>query len=244
MNGYKLTENWFAYMAENSKKVECKHTAMYFYIVELFNKRQWVEVVGLPTDFTMSILNIKSYKTYKKTFEDLIDFGFVKLVEKSINQHTSNKIALVKKDKASSKHIPKQVETNDQCEYSIYKQLNSKQINKILSYFNSIKVSDIDIKIEDVINSDNDLPPTAKPKTFKDFTKEDFHAEIKKFVEQYSKETCRAFFDYWIEPDAKGKMRFQLEKTWATKNRLNTWKSNEGKFGKNSVAKKEILTMY
>ena len=93
-------------------------------------------------------------------------------------------------------------------------------------------------------DKDNDLPPTAKPKTFKDFTKEDFHAEIKKFVEQYSKETCRAFFDYWIEPDAKGKMRFQLEKTWATKNRLNMWKSNEGKFGNNSGSKKQILTMY
>ena len=78
-NGYSLTEKWFSFMAENGKKVDCKHTAVYLYIVELFNKRKWVESIGLPTDFTMSSLNIGSYKTYKKILTDLVDFGFLKI---------------------------------------------------------------------------------------------------------------------------------------------------------------------
>ena len=34
------------------------------------------------------------------------------------------------------------------------------------------------------------------------------------------------FVSYWTEPDPKGKMRFQLQKTWETKRRLNNWFSN------------------
>lgn len=160
MNGYNLTRDWFAFTAENSTIVECKHTAMYLYIIEVFNKRQWVEVTGLPTDFTMGILNIKSYKTYKKVFEDLISFGFIKLIEKSMNQFTSNKIALVKKAKASSnaieKHIPNQVESNDQSDCSIYKhtkQLNNitnKQINSAINFLDMHETKQIDFILSDM----------------------------------------------------------------------------------------------
>ena len=34
------------------------------------------------------------------------------------------------------------------------------------------------------------------------------------------------FYDYWTEPDPKGKQRFKLQKTWDTARRLNTWKKN------------------
>jgi hypothetical protein len=134
-NGYVLTSKWFNFAAENSEKVECKHTATYLYIVEQFNKRNWVEVIGLPTDFTMTVLNIGSYKTYKKVIEDLIEFGFIKLVEKAKNQNTSNKIGLVKNTKADAKaipkHIPKQVESEYQSTSSIDKLLNIETIKLI-----------------------------------------------------------------------------------------------------------------
>lgn len=132
MNGYCLTENWFNFVSENSDKVECKHTALYLYIVEMFNKRGWVDVIGLPTDFTMGVLNIKSYKNYISILHDLIDFGYIKMIEKSKNQYTSNKIALVENTKANPKHIPKQVESNDQSDdqskLSIIKLLNLETI--------------------------------------------------------------------------------------------------------------------
>ena len=83
--------------------------------------------------------------------------------------------------------------------------------------------------------NDNDLPPLAKPKSFKQFSKEDFYESIKPFVEKYSNKTCKAFFKYWNEPDPKGKMRFQLEKTWSISHRLSTWKERESKFGTEPV---------
>jgi len=118
MSGYDLSREWFDYMAKNSDKVELKHTALYMYIVEMFNKRDWVEVIGLPTDFTMSVLNIKSYKTYKSILDDLIAFGFVNLVTRATNDHTSNKITLVKNAKVNTKvkpkYVPKLIQSNDQ----------------------------------------------------------------------------------------------------------------------------------
>ena len=135
MSGYKLTKDWWNFTRSNLDKINSNHTAMYFYIVEVFNQNGWVEVIGLPTDFTMTALNIGSYKTYKKILDDLIEFKFVKMVERSKNQFTSNKIALVKNTKAMTKAIPLQVESNDQStdqsSSSIIKLLNLKTIKLI-----------------------------------------------------------------------------------------------------------------
>ena len=147
-NGYELTSWWFSFMSENSDKVETKHTALYLYIVEMFNKRNWVETIGLPTDFTMGVLNMSSYKTYSNTLNDLIEFGFIKLVEKSKNQHTSNKVALVKNAKASSSHIPKQIESNDQSKLSITKLLNKETIKLINDNYKLVN-----LHLRDWINS-------------------------------------------------------------------------------------------
>ena len=71
-----------------------------------------------------------------------------------------------------------------------------------------------------------------KNKSFKKWTKEDFSASIKAAREKrkaepqkpnFTTEMLTAFFAYWSEPDAAGKMRFQKQDTWATANRLVTW---------------------
>ena len=154
-NGYSLTEKWFSFMSENNQIVQCKHTAVYLYIVEMFNKRQWVKKIGLPTDFTISALSI-SYKTYKGVLEDLVKFGFLK-IEWSKNQYSSNQIELVKIPKAEPKHIPKLVETKCESEYQsefsiykTYKHLNKKQINSILSFFDKLPKDQIDIYISNL----------------------------------------------------------------------------------------------
>lgn len=90
-------------------------------------------------------------------------------------------------------------------------------------------------EIKEDKKKEEDLPPLAKPKSFKQFSKEDFYESIKPFVEKYSNKTCKAFFKYWNEPDPKGKMRFQLEKTWSISHRLSTWKERESKFGTEPV---------
>jgi hypothetical protein len=57
---------------------------------------------------------------------------------------------------------------------------------------------------------------------------EDFKNSIKPFIEKYSVEMCKAFFEYWSEPNpSKTKMRFELQKTWEISRRLNTWASRQ-----------------
>ena len=148
-------------MSENNQIVQCKHTAVYLYIVEMFNKRQWVKKIGLPTDFTISALSI-SYKTYKGVLEDLVKFGFLK-IEWSKNQYSSNQIELVKITKADLKHIPKHDESTYQSDYQsefsinkTYKHLNKKQINSILSFFDKLPKDQSDIYISNLKIIDTD----------------------------------------------------------------------------------------
>lgn len=77
-------------------------------------------------------------------------------------------------------------------------------------------------------------PVGSKQKSFKSISEEEFKYSLIEFVDEFGKQTVRAFFEYWSEKDSKGKMRFQLQKTWDSKKRLTTWKNNESKFG-NSI---------
>lgn len=48
------------------------------------------------------------------------------------------------------------------------------------------------------------------------------------YVSMYGKDMIRQFYDYWTEPNkSRTKMRYELERTWDTKRRLNTWASRE-----------------
>ena len=48
------------------------------------------------------------------------------------------------------------------------------------------------------------------------------------YVKTYGKEMIRKFYYYWTEPNkSRTKMRYELERTWDTKRRLNTWASRE-----------------
>jgi hypothetical protein len=77
----------------------------------------------------MDAISIKSYNTFIKTLNDLVVYGFIKMVEKSKNQYSSNIIALSKiyeandkaLDKAIIKHSTKQSESTVQSIDSINK---------------------------------------------------------------------------------------------------------------------------
>lgn len=72
----------------------------------------------------------------------------------------------------------------------------------------------------------------------------EFELKVIQFVEKYSKETIRAFFNYWTERNKSGtKMRFELEKTWETAKRLQTWASRE-KVQKSTTALKSSEMNY
>ncbi|MDP3003626.1 MAG: hypothetical protein Q8N38_10920 [Bacteroidales bacterium] len=122
INGYVLSRHWFNFAFENPDKVNTNHAALFYWIVELCNRLGWKEKFGLPTVCSMEALGIKSYNTYKATLDDLIEFGFIKLITKSQNQYTSNIVALSNFNKAPYKALDKALTKHTTEQNDIYKQ--------------------------------------------------------------------------------------------------------------------------
>jgi len=94
MNWYDLTRQRFDMRFEHIH-INSKHTEMYFYIVDLWNRVWQKKEFGLPTIMTMENLNIWSRNTYYQIYNDLLDLWFVKEIRKSVNQNQSRIISLV-----------------------------------------------------------------------------------------------------------------------------------------------------
>lgn len=121
LNGYELSRNWFDWCFENPDSITPTHTAMYFFIIEHWNRLGRKEKFGFPMEMAKDALGIKNYKTFSKAFNDLIQWKFIVIHQKSKNQYSANVIALVKNTKANTKaltkaslkhtakHLPKQV---------------------------------------------------------------------------------------------------------------------------------------
>jgi hypothetical protein len=143
MNSYDLSRKWFDWCFENPERISPNHTALYFFIIEHCNRLGWKAKFGLPTTMVKEAIGIRSYNTYINTLNDLVDFGFVIMIEKSKNQYSSNIVALSNFDKAHDKaldkalikHTTKQVESID----SINKQetINKEQVHPLVEYLNT-----------------------------------------------------------------------------------------------------------
>jgi hypothetical protein len=149
VSGYELTRAWFDFAFENQDILCPSHTAMFLWFVELNNRMGWAEKFGSPASQTMSAIGLKSYNTYKKIFDDLVLFGFIKVVSESKNQWSSCVIALSNNnnalykalDKALTKHSTKQSESTIQSTSSIIKPLNQetkKPLNRDIEQFQEI----------------------------------------------------------------------------------------------------------
>lgn len=107
LNGYDLSRDWFDFCYENTELVNPNHTALYFFCIDHCNRLGWKEKFGLPMQVAMEAIGIKNYKTYSKAFTDLVEWGFISVIQKSKNQYSANIIALVKNTKASTKALSK-----------------------------------------------------------------------------------------------------------------------------------------
>ena len=62
-----------------------------------------------------------------------------------------------------------------------------------------------------------------------------FFEDVWGFVSEYDESVLNGFISYWTEKNkSKTKMRFELQKTWDTKRRLETWNRNNDKFSNKS----------
>jgi len=138
MNSYELSRLWFDFAFNNPSKITPAHGILYFFCIEHCNRLGWKKEFGLPTTMAKEAIGIRSYNTYINTLNDLVEWGFIILIEKSKNQYSSNIIALSNFNKAHDKaldkamlmHMTKQSESTIQSISSIDKQINNITTNK------------------------------------------------------------------------------------------------------------------
>jgi hypothetical protein len=155
-SGYNLSRQWFDFAFENPEIISPNHAAIYFFAIEHCNRLGWREKFGFPTQMAMDAIGIKKHSTYIRYFNDLVNWGFFKLVQKSSNQYSANIIcltnALPKTGKALGKaiknHAAKQMksmgQSTGQSKRSINKPINNKPINlnKPINYISNENASD------------------------------------------------------------------------------------------------------
>lgn len=188
MNSYELSRTWFDWCFENPEKINPNHSALYFFTIEHCNRLGWRSKFGLPTEMAKEAIGIKSYNTYIKTLNDLVDWGFIKMVEKSKNQYSSNIVALLKNDKALDKALDKAIakasKKRSESIDSIDKPINLLTIEPITDIFsfdefwflypNKVAKSKCKTKYETLSNEDkvkikNTLSNFIKYKPFKEY---------------------------------------------------------------------------
>jgi len=201
MNWYDLSRKRFNFTFENPEKVNCNHTALYFYIIDKRNRFWQKEKFWLPALYTMEVLGIKSKNTYYKIFNDLILFWFIKIVQKATNQNTSNiisiKSASSKNKSALIQHIRQREDSTISSGGNIYKQIN-KEINKqVLGKITT------EFFLENMIRQELEKMDDIDKKIF-------------------DKSFCNSFWSYRSEKNKNWKEKRQSEKTRETKKRMVT----------------------
>lgn len=109
---------------------------------------------------------------------------------------------------------------------------SQKRRDAVLKRWAKVKENDTSVLKNDTIVLQSD---TEKSREEKDIEKENiinarklkFAQTLKPFLEIYSKETIRDFYEYWTEPNKSNtKFKQELQKTWSAERRLKTWNSN------------------
>ena len=135
LSGYELSRNFFDWCFENPELVKPTHIAIYFFAIEHCNRLGWKQKFGFPTQMTMDAIGVKNWRTYIKAFNDLCEWGFFELLEKSKNQYSANVIAIVKNTKAHTKALSKASQSHVQKQsksiVGINKLYNQEPINLI-----------------------------------------------------------------------------------------------------------------
>lgn len=141
INGYHLSRRWFDWCFENPEKISPNHSAIYFFAIEHCNRLGWKPKFGFPTQMVMDAIGIKKHETYIRYFNDLVEWGFFDLLQRSQNQYSANIISLdsaVPKSgealgKAIRNHEGKQTrkhgDSNGESNRSIDKPQTSKPLN-------------------------------------------------------------------------------------------------------------------
>ena len=122
LNSYNLSRTWFDFCFDNPEIIRPIHSAIYFFAIEHCNRLGWKDKFGFPSQMVMEAIGIKNWRTYSTALNEIVDFGFLKMIEISKNQYSSNIIAIVKNTKATTKALDKALSKHSQSTVSIDKQ--------------------------------------------------------------------------------------------------------------------------
>ena len=217
MDWYSLSRKWFDWSFENPEKVSPNHSALYFFAIEHCNRLWWRKKFWFPTEMSKDAIGIKSYHTYINTFNDLVEWGFIEVIERSKNQYSANIIALANFDKANDKaldkaiwkHLSKQQQSSWQSKSTIIKQIQTieqkNQETKVIEIV-ATQPNEYQISILYLKNIENE--------------------QIPEYAENYPDEWIK-FCYYWSEKWNTWKIRAESEKTFEIKRRFATWMSRK-----------------
>ena len=134
MNGYELSRKFWDFAFENPDRIKPIHAAIYFFAIEHCNRLGWKEKFGLPSQMVMEAIGVKNWRTYSQGLNELIEFDFIKLIEKSTNQYSSNIIAIVNFTKADTKALDKALQKHGTKQSQSIVSINKQETNNKETY--------------------------------------------------------------------------------------------------------------
>jgi hypothetical protein len=100
-------------------------------------------------------------------------------------------------------------------------QVGKKETQKTQSVISKPKKPDsVSVSVSDSVNVNANA-------NFKKWSEQDLIEAMTPYKDRYSKELLNAFFNYWSEPLANGKMRLTSQDAWDTGRRLVTWNKRD-----------------
>lgn len=147
LNGYDLSREWFDFAFENTDIISPLHTAIYFFCIEQCNRLGWKSKFGLPTQMAMDAIGVKNWRTYNKAFNELVNWGFIKVIQKSKNQYSATVIALVKNTKAHTKALTKAMQKHSKSTVGINKPINLETNNDYVVEEKKIEIGDLEKEV-------------------------------------------------------------------------------------------------
>lgn len=107
MNAFELSRNWFDWSAKQEAGiVSAYHATAYFYLIDQNNRMRWKEVFGVSTKLAMRAVGVTTTGKFWSVINELVEWNFILLVQKSKNQHQYNRFSLVK-NPSFSQAVPK-----------------------------------------------------------------------------------------------------------------------------------------
>ncbi|SHE68939.1 hypothetical protein SAMN05444405_102303 [Bacteroides luti] len=121
ITGYSLSRNYFEWVFNNPDKGDAAMTALYFFIIDEFNRSGWKDKIAITSHRCMAAIGCHSYNTYKRALNLLITNGFITLIQKSQNRYTANIVSLSNFDRLNHYVDKSTLSKNDEVKFTISK---------------------------------------------------------------------------------------------------------------------------